>query len=124
MKFGKSKRRAAPKPLLTEATQQFSFTRRAMLLGGAQAVFGGVLVARMAYISVVENERYNLLSESNRVNMTLIPPRRGWIVDRFNKEIATNRIDLRVDIIPDRVRDKDAIVTTSMQKLLHVFVVI
>lgn len=116
MKFGKSKRRA-PKPILTEATQQFSFTRRAMLLGGAQAVFGGVLVARMAYISVVENERYNLLSESNRVNMTLIPPRRGWIVDRFNKEIATNRIDLRVDIIPDRVRDKEGIVT-KLQQLL------
>lgn len=107
--FGKSHSRGA-RPILNEAGQQNVFTRRAIFVGGAQAAFGGILVARMAYISIVENERYNLLSESNRVNMTLIPPRRGWLVDRYGKEIATNRIDLRVDIIPDRVRDKDGIV--------------
>ncbi len=117
LEFGKSRRRTA-KPILTEANQQYVFTRRSIFVGGAQALFGGVLVARMAYISVVENERYHLLSENNRVNMTLIPPRRGWIVDRHGKEIATNRIDLRVDIIPDRVRDKEATIT-RLQELLR-----
>ncbi len=116
LEFGKSRRRGA-RPILTEGNQQYIFTRRAILIGGAEALFGGVLAARMAYISIVENERYHLLSESNRVNMTLIPPRRGLIVDRNNKEIATNRIDLRVDIIPDRVRDKDGTVTRLQQLL-------
>ncbi len=117
LEFGKS-RRGGARPILTEGNQQYIFTRRAILIGGAQAAFGGILAARMAYISIVENERYQLLSESNRINMTLIPPRRGWIVDRHGKEIATNRVDLRVDIIPDRVRDKDGTVT-RLQNLLN-----
>ena len=37
---------------------------------------------RMAYLSIAENERYKLLAESNRVQLVLVPPRRGWIVDR------------------------------------------
>ncbi|HEV2568181.1 penicillin-binding protein 2 [Sphingomonas sp.] len=96
-----------PKKVVTEASQQFTFTRRALFLGAAQGAVGALLAGRMAWISVMENERYSLLSESNRVNLTLIPPRRGWIVDRNGKPIAINRTDFRVDLIPDRVEDKE-----------------
>jgi penicillin-binding protein 2 len=61
----------------------------------------------MTWLAVAENEHYSLLSESNRVNMTLVPPRRGWIVDRNGVPIANNRTDFRVDIIPDRLEDKE-----------------
>ena len=98
-----------PKRVVTEAAQSFSFTRRAMLLGAAQGGVCAILAARMAWLSVAENERYSLLSESNRVNLTLIPPRRGWIVDRNGKPIAINKTDFRVDLIPDRVEDKDRV---------------
>ncbi|KQM41328.1 penicillin-binding protein 2 [Sphingomonas sp. Leaf10] len=91
--------------IVTEAAQAFSFSRRAMVLGGAQAAVGVVLAARMAWLSVAENERYNLLAESNRVNLTMIPPRRGWIIDRHGAPIANNRTDFRVDLIPDRMED-------------------
>ena len=103
MSFIKSKRR-----LITEASQTLSFTRRAMVVGGIQGLFGAMLVGRMAWISVAENEKYQLLSESNRVNLTLIPPRRGWIIDRHGKPLANNRTDFRVDIIPQRMKDPDA----------------
>lgn len=83
-----------------------------MFLGAAQAGVGLVLAGRMAWLSVAENERYSLLSESNRVNLTLIPPRRGWIVDRYGKPIAINRTDFRVDLIPDRVTDEARVVGT------------
>ena len=33
----------------------------------------------------------------------MIPPRRGWIVDRYGHAIANNRTDFRVDIIKDRL---------------------
>ena len=46
---------------------------------------------RMGWLSIAENEHYKLLAESNRVQMRLIPPRRGWIVDRYGKPIAINR---------------------------------
>ena len=68
---------------------------------------GSVLAGRMAWLSIAENERYNLLSENNRVNMTLVPPRRGWLVDRHGQPIADNRTDFRVDLIPDRMVDEE-----------------
>ena len=92
--------------MVTEAAQSYSFSRRTILLGAAQGVFGLALAGRMTWLAVVENEQYTLKSESNRVNMTLVPPRRGWIVDRHGAPIANNRTDFRVDIIPDRLENK------------------
>ncbi|MDR6127041.1 penicillin-binding protein 2 [Sphingomonas sp. SORGH_AS802] len=89
--------------IVTEATQAYSFSRRAWLLGGAQAGVGLLLAGRMAWLSVAQNAKYNLLSESNRVNATLVPPRRGWIIDRHGLPVANNRTDFRVDILPDRL---------------------
>lgn len=103
MKFFTPKRK-----IITEAAQSFTFTRRAMMVGGIQGAVGALLVGRMAWISVAENKKYSLLSESNRVNLTLIPPRRGWIVDRNGRPLANNRTDFRVDLIPQRVVDAKA----------------
>ena len=88
----------------TAAHQSMTFSRRMMLVGGAQAAFGGVLIARLGYLSIAQSEHYQLLSESNRVQLIIVPPRRGWIVDRAGKPIAINRSDFRVDIIPEQVR--------------------
>ena len=100
-----------PPRVVTEMSQAYSFSRRAWLLGAAQATGGIALAGRMAWLSIAENAHYNSLSESNRVNMTLIPPRRGWVVDRHGVPIANNRTDFRVDIIPDRLEDKDRVLT-------------
>jgi penicillin-binding protein 2 len=107
----------SPKRIVTEAQQNFSFTRRALVLGGAQLGIGALLAGRMAYISIAQNERYSLLAESNRVNLTLMPPRRGWIVDRNGKPLALNRTAFRIDIIPDRIQDKPRVLG-ELQKLL------
>ena len=95
--------------IVTEMSQAYTFSRRAWMLGAAQGAVGLLLAGRMAWLSVAQNERYTMLSESNRVNMTLLPPRRGWIVDRHGVPIANNRTDFRVDIIPDRLRDKERV---------------
>jgi penicillin-binding protein 2 len=92
--------------MVTEAQQVFSFTRRAAVLGLGQAAVAGLLGVRMGWLAIAENAHYTDLSESNRVNMTMIPPRRGWIVDRHGHPIANNRTDFRVDIIPDRLEDE------------------
>ena len=87
----------------TAAHQSMTFSRRMMLVGGAQAAFGGILIARLGYLSVAQNEHYQLLSESNRVQLIIVPPRRGWLVDRTGKPIAINRSDFRVDLIPEQL---------------------
>lgn len=102
---------------ISGAVQALTFSRRATIIGGLQASIGVLLAGRMAYISVAENERYQLLSESNRVNLTLVPPRRGWLIDRNGKPIANNKTDFRVDLIPDRMRDKEKTVATLAELL-------
>ncbi len=97
-----------PAKTVTEAQQQFTFSRRAFFLGGVQLGIGGLLAARMGWISVVNNKKYATLAESNRVNLALTLPRRGWIVDRNGLPLALNRTSFRIDIIPDRLTDGDA----------------
>jgi penicillin-binding protein 2 len=101
----------------TSGQLDFTFSRRAVFVGGVQAAIGLTVAARMSYIAVADNEKYELLAESNRVNLTIIPPRRGWFVDRYGKPIATNRADFRVDIIPDRLVRKDETVRTLAELL-------
>jgi penicillin-binding protein 2 len=84
-----------------------SFDRRTVVLGVLQGGLGVLLATRMGWIAIAENERYQMMSESNRVNLTLIPPRRGWILDRNQQPIASNRADFRVDLIPERLIDVD-----------------
>ncbi len=108
--------RLTPKHI-TEANLSLSFTRRAMVLGGIQGGIAMLLAVRMGWISVAENTKYTLLSESNRVNLTLVPPRRGWILDRNGHALANNRTDFRVDLIPVRLQDADATVATLTRLL-------
>ena len=84
-----------------------AFDRRSFVMGAVGGGVGLLLAGRMAWIAVAENERYELESESNRVNLTLIPPRRGWLLDRNGAPLASNRADFRVDIIPERLNDPD-----------------
>jgi penicillin-binding protein 2 len=92
--------------------QSLTFSRRMLLTGGAQAAIGAVLIGRLGWLSVAENERYQLMSESNRVQLIIVPPRRGWIVDRTGKPIAINRSDFRVDLIPEQVDDVERTLKT------------
>ncbi|MBA3897256.1 MAG: penicillin-binding protein 2 [Sphingomonadaceae bacterium] len=102
---------------VSEAQARFAFDRRSFVLGGAQLSIGALLAGRMAYLSIFENARYALLAESNRVNLSLIPPRRGWIVDRAGKPLALNRTVFRVDVIPDRLKERKATLD-ELQQLL------
>jgi penicillin-binding protein 2 len=97
---------------ITTAHQSITFSRRMLLFGGAQMTVGGLLIGRMGWLSIAQNQKYQLLSESNRVQLIPVPPRRGWIVDRNGKPIAINRSSFRVDIIPQQLADSPKVVST------------
>ncbi|CAH0496482.1 penicillin-binding protein 2 [Novosphingobium sp. CECT 9465] len=97
---------------MTSAILTNRFERRTFVMGALQAGVGVLLATRLGYLAVTQNEKYKAASESNRVNLTLIPPRRGWVLDRFGNALAANRADFRVDLIPDRVGDPDRTMTT------------
>ncbi|MCT2400748.1 penicillin-binding protein 2 [Novosphingobium mangrovi (ex Huang et al. 2023)] len=100
-------RRLIPQAHTTSGTLRNSFDRRSLVVGSVQGGIGVLLAARMGYLAVFENEKYKLKAESNRVNLSLIPPRRGWILDRHGTPLASNRADFRVDIIPERMVQGD-----------------
>ena len=95
---------------LTTAHQSITFSRRMMLLGTAQAGVGALLIGRLGWLSIAQNQKYQLLSESNRVQLIPVPPRRGWIIDRNGKPIAINKASFRVDIIPQQLTDGSTVV--------------
>ncbi|MGB3739110.1 MAG: penicillin-binding protein 2 [Pontixanthobacter sp.] len=99
--------RRTPKPPVTPGTLSSRFDRRSFVLASVGAGIGTLLAVRMGYIAIAENEKYETEAESNRVNLTLIPPRRGWILDRNGAPLASNRADFRVDVIPERLPDAD-----------------
>ena len=84
------------------------FNRRSAMLLGSQAVLFSALVARMYYLQVLESERYKTLAEENRINLRLLPPPRGRVVDRFGVPIASNQKNYRVLLIPEDTRDVSA----------------
>jgi penicillin-binding protein 2 len=103
--------------IVTDQSLAFSFTRRALVLGGAQAAVAVLLGGRMAWLAITQRDKYEKLAESNRVQSQIIPPRRGWIVDRHGKPIAVNKTSFRVDLIPDRLQDPDRAIDELRQIL-------
>lgn len=101
----------------TNAHQSITFSRRMMLVSGAQAAIGAMLVGRMGWLAVAQNQKYQLLSESNRVQLIPVPPRRGWIIDRHGKPIAINRSSFRIDIIPQQL-EKGRDIVGEVAKLI------
>jgi len=85
-----------------------TFGRRAAILAGTKAVLFGALAARMYYLQVVEADRYALLAEENRINLRLLPPPRGRILDRFGMPLATNDQNYRVVVVAEQTDDLEA----------------
>ena len=105
--------RAGRKPLpVTPAQLNNAFDRRVFVIGSLQLGVGVLLAARLGYLTVAENTKYAAAAESNRVNLTLIPPRRGAILDRNGAALAANRAAFRVDVVPERLIEPDKTLAT------------
>jgi penicillin-binding protein 2 len=84
---------------------QRTFSRRALILGGGQAFLMTALAARMYYLQIVESEQYKLLADENRINMRLLSPLRGRVLDRRGVELANNQQNYRVVLIAEQTED-------------------
>ncbi len=77
------------------------FTRRATILSGGMMLLSSALIGRMYYLQVTSRSQYELLAEQNRISMRLLAPKRGEILDRYGRAIATSTTDYRVNVIPE-----------------------
>ncbi len=63
------------------------------------------LGGRLYYLAVLEGDKYKLRADKNRISLRWLTPERGEIFDRNGKKLATNRLDFRVFLIPERAEE-------------------
>lgn len=98
------------RPNADNAETQKLLSRRAMLLGGVQLGFMGILALRMRYLQVEQSDQFRLLAEENRVNIRLMPPARGEIFDRNGVTLASNEPSYRISIVREDAGDVDKVI--------------
>ena len=94
----------------TDNERSSLFTRRALLLGGAQAVLLSALAGRLYQLQVLETQRFATLAEENRINLRLLAPSRGLIFDRTGQPLAVNRNNYRAMVSSDRGRGAEVLI--------------
>ena len=82
--------------------------RRAMLLASGKLGLMSALVGRLYYLQVVQADRYATLAEDNRINLRLLPPPRGRILDRTGVLLASNRLNYRVVLVSEQTPNVEA----------------
>jgi penicillin-binding protein 2 len=83
-------------------------TRRALLAAGGKAMLLAALGGRMYYLQVMQADKYKMLADENRINIRLLAPPRGRIVDRFGIPMAANRQNYRVVLVSEQAGDIEA----------------
>ena len=81
------------------------FGRRAAVLGSGKLALVGALFGRMHFLQVTEADQYNMLAEENRINLRLLAPPRGRVIDRFGEPLAITRQNFRVLIVAEKTTD-------------------
>ncbi len=94
-----------------------SFTRRAFVVGAFQGMALAVLGGRLAWLQVAQGGRYKTLSDKNRINIKMIAPSRGEIVDRYGVPLAVNNQNFRVLVVPEQTDDLEKSLQ-SLSKLI------
>ena len=84
------------------------FTRRALLLMGAQVAALGALGERLYRLQVADGRKYTALAENNRVSRRELAPPRGWILDRFGVSLAGNKVNWRALLLAEQTTDPSA----------------
>ena len=95
------------------------FTRRAFVIGGLQLLGLAILGVRLAWLQIAQGKRYKMLSDNNRINIKILPPPRGEIVDRFGVPLAVNTQTYRVLIIPEQTDNIEKSLR-ALQKVIYV----
>lgn len=94
-----------------------TFTRRALFVGFLQGTFLGLLGWRLAWLQISQGEKYRTLSDRNRINIKMLSPTRGLIVDRNGKIMAENAQNFRVLMVPEQTDNLEHALS-ALQKII------
>ncbi len=77
-------------------------TRRAFLVGGAQAGLFGLLFWRLYDLQITQGARYRDMAEENRISTRLVLPIRGIIADRSGIVLARSEKNFHAALVPEQ----------------------
>jgi len=77
-----------------------SKTARVIIAGGLLSIALFILIGGLVYHQLIRYREFFEQSESNRIRVQPIVPKRGLILDRHRQVIADNRVSFTVSIVP------------------------
>lgn len=85
------------------------FTRRALLLMGAQTTLVGLLGVKLWGLQGVNGARYATLAEENRISVRMLAPPRGRLLDREGVVVGGNSLNWRALLVAEQAGDIAAV---------------
>lgn len=70
-----------------------------------------LLILRLWHLQILNQEDYRSMSENNRLRFVPVAASRGAILDRNGKVLVSNRPSFSLAVIPQEVKDKEALLT-------------
>ena len=67
----------------------------------------------MYQLQIVDADRYAVLADENRINLQLLAPQRGRILDRFGTALADNHQNYRLVVVAEQAGD----ITATLEAL-------
>lgn len=93
--------------------------RRVMLLSIIVAAAFFLLLTRLWYLQIMQADRMQTLSETNRLRLVPVTASRGAILDRNGRVLVNNTPSFSLAVVPQDVKDRDALIN-SLATLLNV----
>ena len=86
----------------------YQFRIRLAIMSGFVVVMFLVLLARFAWLQVIQHAHYHTLAEANRISVVPVTPGRGVIFDRNGVQLAYNYTAHTLEITPGKAGDVNA----------------
>ena len=80
-------------------------SRRLFILASAKIILFSLIATRLYNLQISDREKYEILSDKNRIREWKTPPQRGIITDYFNKELAKNDRVFQVHLALDEIKN-------------------
>ena len=89
--------------------------RRTLVVIFFNLVAFAVIVARLYFLQVKEADKYNMMSDENRISTRFLVPPRGLIYDRNGEVIARNEQDFQALMVAEQTPDIEQTLKTFKQ---------
>ena len=84
-----------------------TISRRLFILTAAKILLFAGITSRLYSLQISDREKYEILSDKNRIKEWKTPPQRGLITDYYNKILADNDRVFQAHLSLDEVKNFD-----------------